>query len=246
MALTLASALGSDDTEVVVTGAVTDDITVGYGFRLDDEALQIIDFVRYGTRSTGPGANAGRDRTRWRVRRHLGGSVAASHDQGAAIVGATDAWKSGTDVSHGPPWADGGSGGGNGGGAGGGGVPALPWVLDQGWHYSAPTPMVVKSPADGPVIDQLNAVPLYVPVACHVQRMGVTTVQALAGALGRFGLYADGGGRPGALIYDSAQVDVSALGYVQTPWLSPGPAIGPGWVWVAYVAQGAASPQRGR
>jgi len=236
MALTLASALGATDTEVVVTGAVTDDIAVGYGFRLDDEALQIIDFVRQGTRSTGPGKNAGRDRSRWLVARGLGGSVAASHAQGAAVVGATDAWKSGTDVSHGPPWADGGGGG------GGGGVPALPWVLDQGWLYSAPTPAVVKSPPDGPTIDQLNAVPLYVPVACHVQRMGATTVQSLAGALGRFGLYADGGGRPGALIYGSDQVDMAATGFMQTPWLSPGPAIGPGWIWVAYVAQGTASP----
>jgi hypothetical protein len=115
MALTLANPLGATDTEVVVTGQVTDEITVGYGFRLDDEALQIADFVRYGTRGTGPGKNAGRDRTRWLVRRGLGGSVAASHAQGAAIVGATDAWKSGTDVDHGPPWAD--SGGGGGGGA---------------------------------------------------------------------------------------------------------------------------------
>lgn len=122
-----------------------------------------------------------------------------------------------------------------------GGASGLPWILDSGYWYPVARGVTMQNAPDGPLIDRLCAIALDVPQLCSVDAIGVAIVQALAGALARFGIYADAGGRPGALEYGSPPVDMGASGFVSTT-LAPAVTLTAGWHWFAYVAQGTMQP----
>jgi hypothetical protein len=62
--------------------------------------------------------------------------------------------------------------------------------------------------------DQLNLVPVEVPLDCTLDRIGIwVAVAGSAGAVLRLGLYAYNGGFPGALLVDAGTVDGTTVGF---------------------------------
>jgi hypothetical protein len=88
-------------------------------------------------------------------------------------------------------------------------------------------------------LNRVTASPIYIPGAYSITHLAMIVAGAVASATGRVGLYADAGGRPGALLRSTAGGhDWSGAGFGEYP-ITP-LAAGPGWYWVALVGQVAA------
>lgn len=107
MALTLTSSIGPTDRTIAITGTVPDSIEAGYEFRIDDERLVLTTFglheVYYAAFR-----QMEADRNSWVVER----GVAVSHDAGAEILGAVDAFVSAETETPPTPFASTAGGGG--------------------------------------------------------------------------------------------------------------------------------------
>jgi hypothetical protein len=113
-------------------------------------------------------------------------------------------------------------------------------VHRSGLYYGLP--YVSGSAALTLVQSELLAQPLWFPVAATIDRLGVITI-ATGSATVRLGLYADAGtGIPGALLVDGGTVDGSTTSAKE---VTVSQAVGPGLVWFAWAAQGAAAVVRG-
>lgn len=98
MALTLTADIDATQSTFRVSGTVPEDIDTGYLFRIGDEVLRLRGFE-----GVLPPFPVPVNRNHWRVERGIGTSVAASHSNGASILGARDAWTSGeTEVQPDP------------------------------------------------------------------------------------------------------------------------------------------------
>lgn len=87
--------------------------------------------------------------------------------------------------------------------------------------------------------DRLFARPFLVVARRAFDRIGVNiTVAAGASGVLRMGIYADGGGVPGALIVDAGTVSATATGTVE---ITIAQTLDPGLYWLALVEQGSAT-----
>jgi len=117
---------------------------------------------------------------------------------------------------------------------GGGGASAMGWIA--GLYYPslgvAPTTAVLT-------LNRAVASPIYIPGAYSINALAMVVAGGVASASGRVGLYADNGGRPGALVATTAGGhDWSGAGFGEYS-ITP-VALGPGWFWVVLVGQVAA------
>ena len=90
------------------------------------------------------------------------------------------------------------------------------------------------------VLNRAYAVPIYIPAAYGIDGIGMVVMGTVASASGRLGIYSDAGGRPGALLYQSAGGHNWAGAGFGNYAVSPTLSIGPGWYWVVLVGQVAA------
>lgn len=122
-----------------------------------------------------------------------------------------------------------------GGGGGGGGVKIVrasgDWFFPLG--EAAPTTM-------GPVVEQLYTIPWAADSSFTLNAMQVDITAGVALASVGMGLYADNGGRPGALILDAGTVPGTATGpQVATGFATPPSIVAATVYWLAVVAHGA-------
>ena len=152
----------------------------------------------------------------------------------------------GTTGATGPAGAQGPAGPQGPAGSGGGG--GLPWIPNL-YYSSMGAPFTASFRAEGdtaqPFLSQvltLNRVyasPIYVPGAYTITHLAMVVAGAVASATGRLGLYADAGGRPGALVASTAGGhNWTGAGFGEYP-ITP-LAAAAGWYWVALVGQVAA------
>jgi hypothetical protein len=119
--------------------------------------------------------------------------------------------------------------------AGGGGASGLPWIAAL-WYPSQGT----NALAGVVVVNRAYAVPIYIPGAYSIDGIGMIVMGAVTNATGRLGIYSDNGGRPGALLYQTAGGHNWAGAGFGNYAVSPTQALGPGWYWVVLVGQVAA------
>jgi hypothetical protein len=95
----------------------------------------------------------------------------------------------------------------------------------------------------GSVQDTIYGVPFYIPGLCVATAMGCEVVTSAGGAssVTRLGIYANGEGRPGALILDAGTVATNTTGAKSITGLYA--PLRPGWYWLVIAAQvGAVTP----
>lgn len=100
-------------------------------------------------------------------------------------------------------------------------------------HYFAAMSGALSTGA--PALNLLTVHPLDIGEAVTLDRIGIEVTTAAASSFCRLGLYADHGGKPGALLLDAGQVDASTTGVKE---ITISQALNPGVVWLAYVSQG--------
>jgi hypothetical protein len=117
---------------------------------------------------------------------------------------------------------------------GGGGASAMGWIA--GLYY----PSLGVAPSTAVLtLNRAVASPIYIPGAYSINALAMVVAGGVASASGRVGLYADNGGRPGALVATTAGGhDWSGAGFGEYS-ITP-VALGPGWFWVVLVGQVAA------
>ena len=109
-----------------------------------------------------------------------------------------------------------------------------------GWFYFTTTEAVTANAAHGNEV--LKFCPFPVDRSCTLDRFGIEIGTAgAAGSVVRLGLYADAGGRPGALISELGTVNTASGDRVAT--LAVSEAVTAGIVWAAICLQGAAAGQ---
>jgi hypothetical protein len=82
----------------------------------------------------------------------------------------------------------------------------------------------------------LNMTPLWVPVACTLDRIGIECTAAAAGSAVRLGIYLNGAGdKPSARLLDAGTVDTSSTTGVKLITISQ--AVPAGWIWLVGVNQ---------
>jgi hypothetical protein len=107
-------------------------------------------------------------------------------------------------------------------------------TLRDGYWLTAPGS---RSNFGGAVQDTVYGVPFYVPGLCVATAMGCEVVTSAGGATSvtRLGLYANGEGRPGALILDAGTVATATTGVKSITGLYA--PLRPGWYWLVMSAQ---------
>lgn len=88
-------------------------------------------------------------------------------------------------------------------------------------------------------LNQLQAVPIYISEDTTLDRLAILSTSVTGGATARLGIYADAGGKPGALIREvSGAINASNItGYL----FRPTQLLTPGWYWIAVVVQAQAA-----
>lgn len=134
-------------------------------------------------------------------------------------------------------------------------VATTAWVKAQGYTTVATPNLGVRAgrwygPAAsvgsaGPATGRLYALPFFLPVPATPKALAIGVAASSASAASfRLGIYADnGGGLPGALLYDSGTLTIAAgaAGAQQGPAIA-GLSLAPGWYWLASIFSGSALP----
>jgi hypothetical protein len=110
-------------------------------------------------------------------------------------------------------------------------APVLPMVKGQ---FYGPVSATLASVLT--VLGTLYAYPIYVPNPITVKSLCLSVATGQTGGAAHVGLYADNGGQPGALVYDSGAITGLTSTAVVTDTISSGnPTLTPGWYWVATI-----------
>jgi len=110
-------------------------------------------------------------------------------------------------------------------------APVLPMV--KGQFYG---PLGATLAALLTVASVQYAYPIYVPSPITVKSLSLSVSTGQTGGAAHIGIYADNGGYPGALIYDSGAVSGLTSTTVVTDTISSGnPTLTPGWYWISTI-----------
>lgn len=121
-----------------------------------------------------------------------------------------------------------------GGGGGGGSVGATPYVYATGRYYG---PVVAQSASGTLTNNLLSVMPLVVPEAKTLDRIGIHVTSPIAATVIRLGIYSTTSALPDALVLDAGTIDSSTGGGKE---ITISQALTPGLYWLAAAAQGGA------
>jgi hypothetical protein len=110
-------------------------------------------------------------------------------------------------------------------------APVLPMVKGQ---FYGPVGATLASVLT--VLGTLYAYPIYVPNPITVKSLSIGVATGQTGGAAHVGIYADNGGQPGALVYDSGAITgLTSTTVVTDTIASSNPTLTPGWYWVATI-----------
>ncbi|WP_263353373.1 hypothetical protein [Acidicapsa acidisoli] len=110
-------------------------------------------------------------------------------------------------------------------------APVLPMVKGQVYSPQGATLASVLT-----VLGTLYAYPIYIPNPITIKSLGIGVGTGQTGGAAHVGIYADNGGQPGALVYDSGAIaGLTSTTTVVDTISSSNPTLTPGWYWVATI-----------
>jgi hypothetical protein len=109
-------------------------------------------------------------------------------------------------------------------------APVLPMVKGQFYGPVGATLAALLT-----VTATLYAYPVYIPNPITIKTLSLSVSTGQTGGAAHIGIYADNGGQPGALVFDSGAVSglTSTAVVTNTPTVSP--TLTPGWYWIATI-----------
>jgi hypothetical protein len=110
-------------------------------------------------------------------------------------------------------------------------APVLPQVKGQVYPPQGATLASVLT-----VLGTLYAYPMYIPNPITIKSLGIGVATGQTGGAAHVGIYADNGGQPGTLIYDSGAISgLTSTTTVTDTISSNNPTLTPGWYWIATI-----------
>jgi hypothetical protein len=109
-------------------------------------------------------------------------------------------------------------------------VPVLSWVKGQFYPPVGATLASVLT-----VTATQYAYPIYIPNTITVKTLNISVATGQTGGACHIGIYADNGGYPGNLVFDSGAISGLTSTTVVTNTPSTPPTLTPGWYWISTI-----------
>lgn len=83
------------------------------------------------------------------------------------------------------------------------------------------------------VASKIYAYPIFIPTAITIKTANINTTTGQTGGVAHVGIYADNGGAPGNLVFDSGEVTALTATAINAKTITPNVTLQPGWYWFA-------------